>query len=145
MRVILLKSVKGLGEVDEIKEVKRGYALNFLIPQNLAVLATPSEIKKLEQIKKLKEEEKKRKIEEAKELRKRLEGLEIEIKVKTDEKGTLFGSVSPKEVAEALKKQGIEIEEKQIEMESIKKIGEYVIKIKLAGEIESQVKIKVSG
>ena len=145
MKIILLKNISKLGKADEIKEVATGYARNFLIPQNLAVQAIPIEIKKLEQRKKMKESQKEKEMEKNKELKEKLEKMKIEIKVKADEKGKLFGSVGQKEIANALMKQGMSIDERQIEIEKpIKEVGEYVVKVKLAEGIEGKVRIIIS-
>jgi large subunit ribosomal protein L9 len=149
MKIILLKDIQDLGKVNEIKEVADGYARNFLIPKNLVILANQKEIEKLEQKKKMKEIDKKKEIEKAKEFRKQLEKIKVEIMVrqthhkKTDEKEKLFGLIGPKEIVEALAKQGLKVDEKQIEMKPIKEVGEYLIKVKLAEEIEGEVKIMV--
>ena len=144
MKVILLKNIQGIGRADEIKEVKTGYARNFLIPKGLVILATQKEIEKLEAKKEINEKEKAREIEKAKKIKKKLEKIKLNIKVKADEKGKLFGSVGPKQIAEALSEREVEVDEKQIEMQGIKEVGEYLVKVRLAEGVEGKMGIKIS-
>ncbi len=132
MKVILLQDVPGTGRKYDVKEVRDGYGRNFLIARNLAKLATPQAIKKIEEEKKIQEEE--RKIQEDL-LEKTLAGLEnlkITIDAKENEKGHLFAGIHIKEIREALKKQHhLEIPEDMIELNKpIKETGEHKIKIK---------------
>lgn len=132
MKVVLLKQVKGLGQPGDIKEVADGYARNFLLPQNLAVLATPQAIAKAE--KKAEEKEKKEEVKSKnlKKLEKKLKGLKLEIKAKANEAGTLYKAVGAKEIIEELNKKGFSVEEKKIKIDSpFKKIGEYEVSVDL--------------
>ena len=124
MKVILLKSVSSLGHIGEVKEVKNGYAQNYLLPNNLAVIATQTNIRahkqKIEQGKKRKDRE----IKAEKKVAHSVDGASITIKAKADESGTLYGSVSPKVIIKVLKEQGYNLKESHLEMdEHIKKIG----------------------
>lgn len=144
MEVILKEDVKNLGKAGEVVRVSEGYARNFLFPSNKAIPATEKNIQRI------KEEFAKRKqnieIEKnkAEELANKIKGLEIVIKERTSEDGVLYGSVSQTEIIKELKKLGYEFEKSNIILkEHIKKVGIYDIMIKLSGDIEVKIKIKV--
>ncbi len=131
MKVILLTDVPKIGNRYDIKEFKDGYAINVLISKGLAVLATKSELTKLEQIK---EQITKRKNESEKtieDLMILLSNKTIIIKAKANDKGHLFKAVNSKEIVEEIfKALNIELEENFLEVGSIKEIGTHKIKIK---------------
>jgi len=144
MEVILKEDVKNLGKAGEIVRVSEGYARNFLFPNNKAAPATEKNIKRI------KEEFIKRKqnieIEKnkAEELANKINGLEIVIKQRASEDGILYGSVSQTEIIKELRKLGYDFEKSNIILtEHIKKVGIYDIIIKLSGDIETRIKIKV--
>ena len=99
------QDVKGKGKKGEVKEVPVGYANNFLLKKNYAVEATPGNLKQLELQKKRAKQERQQEIEDAKALKETLSNIEVEVSAKTGEGGKLFGSVSTKQIAEALKAQ----------------------------------------
>ncbi|MCP6640051.1 50S ribosomal protein L9, partial [Klebsiella pneumoniae] len=101
MKVIFTQDVKGKGKKGEVKDVPVGYAQNFLFKKNVAVEATPGNLKQLELKNKRAEEEREQEIEDAKALAKRLEDIEVEVTAKSGEGGKLFGSVSTKQIAQA--------------------------------------------
>lgn len=143
MKVIFLQNVKKVGQKDQVKEVNNGYAMNFLIPQKLAVEATPTMIKNLE--KKL--SEKADRVEKGSaEFRAnvaKLDGFTLSIKKKANAEGHLFSSVTTKDIAAALIINGIHLEEKDLELFSpIKKIGEVEIPIKNTTDIKLKIKIE---
>ncbi len=145
MKVLLIKDVKGLGKAGEIKNVKDGYARNYLLPRGFAKVATDEVIKEWE-----KEEAKRKAALEAElkainELKEKLENAKIVIKHKLGANGQLLGAVTNKEIAEKLKENGFEIDKKQIEHTSIKAPGEYEIDIKLGHGIHAKVNIIVEG
>jgi len=145
MKVLLIKDVKNLGKAGTIKEVKDGYAKNYLLPRGLAKVATPEVIKQWE------EEEAKRKAELEKELnainelKNKLESSKVIIKHKLGANGQLLGAVTNKEIAEKLKEMGFEIDKKQIEHTSIKAPGEYQVDIKLGHGIHAKINLEVEG
>ncbi len=145
MKVILLENIPKLGKKYDIKNVSDGYALNFLIPKKLAVAATPQKIKEIENLKK-QEELKNQKMQLLfKELAEKIKNTTLNFRLKTDKSGKTFGSVTKEDIAKQLEKMtGIKIEEKQIILdEHIKKVGDYLIKIKFSPEIETELKIQV--
>ncbi|MFA6047685.1 MAG: 50S ribosomal protein L9 [Parcubacteria group bacterium] len=145
MKVIFLQDVKSVARKGDIKDVAEGYARNFLFPKKMAEMATD------EAIKNVTAQKEKERVEEAKNTEKmrQLAGVlrDMEIVLKSKEKnGKLFGSISKKDIAENLKREGSEITEEKIILENpIKKIGEYKIEIKLTSDIVSYIKLKVEG
>ena len=145
MKVILNQDVKGQGKKGEMVEVSEGYARNYLLPRNLAVKATADNINAL----KLKEQAKKAQIErekeQAKAYAKQLGASVVKVRAKGGENGKLFGSVTSKEIAEALKEQhGIVLEKNRIVLEeNIKNFGSYDVKCKLGHEISGTIHVLV--
>jgi large subunit ribosomal protein L9 len=137
MKVILLQDVPNLGGKDESIVVKDGYGRNYLIPQKLAILATPSAEKMLaENLRQRAHKEEKLKAEALK-MAEKLKSLTIVIGAKTSSTGKIFGSVNNIMVAEALKDKGFEIDRKQITIkeDSIKEVGMHKAKIKFHREV----------
>lgn len=148
MDVILLKDIKGVGKKGEIVKVKEGYAKNFLFPQNAGILATQEELNKIANQKKREEKENQKILDDAKEKGKKLEKVNVIIKVKTGGNGKIFGSVTGKEVADAIEKSsGITIDKKKVTLkeEHIKSTGTYVAVVKLHNEVKAEVKVTVEG
>jgi len=145
MKVILLQDVKGVGKKDQMIEAADGYARNFLFPKKLAVEATKANIASLESKKKSAEQTRVKDLEDARALKTALEEKTITIAQKTGEGGRLFGSVTNKEVAQALKDQeGIDIDRKKITIpEAIKKVGEYTADIKLHTDVSASLKLEI--
>lgn len=124
MRIILTENVKGLGQVGEIKEVKNGYAVNFLVPRRLAILATAENIKKAENLRQEREKRVMEEIERMRQVSEKLKDLRLVMETKADEKGHLYVGINPKKVAEALKERGIAVEAELVLVnEPIKKLG----------------------
>lgn len=145
MKVILLEDVKNVGKKGEILNAKDGYARNFLFPKNLAIEATPVNLKNLEAAQKQKEKKEKEAYEEAKKLEEELTKLTVVIKTKTGENGKLFGAVTSKEIAENIEKEhGLTIDKRKYEMDPIKSVGEYFVKIKLHPQVNAQVRVVVT-
>ena len=145
MKVLLIKDVKGLGKAGEIKNVKDGYARNYLIPKGFAKLATDEVIKKWQEEQKIKEEELKKELAKFNELKEKIENTKLIIKHKLGANGHLYGAITNKEVAEHLKEKGIEIDKKHIDMKQIKAVGEYSVDIKLGHGIHAKLDLVVEG
>jgi len=144
MKVILLDDVTTLGRRGEVREVSDGYARNFLIPQKLALTATPGNLKNLTQIKSQQEAKASRIKAEAESLRARIEPLLCEERRQASEEGKLFGSVTSQDLADFLAKQNIQIERRRIVLaEPIKGLGEFAIPIRLHPEVTAQLKVVV--
>ena len=144
MEVIFIKDLKGQGKKGDIKTVKDGYAENFLIKNGYAVIKNKENLAKLqkEQQNKKAEDEKNKKI--AEELKKKLDTLVLEFKVKTGEGEKVFGSVSLKQVKDALSKEGYKIEKSQIELtSSMASLGFHNIDINLYPGINAKVKAHI--
>ena len=143
MKVILLSDVKKVGKKGEIKEVEDGYARNFLISRGLAVMASEGANKVLAKQNKEKEKQEQIAKEEAIKLKEELSKIELDFKVKAKE-GRVSGSVSTKEIAEELKKKGIEIDKRKIiDNEPITSLGYSNIKIELYKGVIGTIKIKL--
>jgi len=144
MEVILKQDIKNLGEKDDIVNVKPGYGRNFLIPQGFAQLATPSARKVFaENIKQAQfKQEKIRKDADA--IAAKLEGVKLTIGAKAGESGKIFGAINTIQIADALKKQGFEVDRRRITFETEPKmVGEYVANLNLHKEVKVQVPFEV--
>ena len=146
MKVILLQDVKSLGKKGDVVEVSEGYARNMLLKKGLGKEATGSNMNDLKLQKANAEKVAKEALEAAQALGKEMEGKSVKLAVKTGEGGRVFGSVSSKEVAEALKKQlGYEIDKKKILMEApIKMLGVTNVQIKLHTKVTTEIKVHVT-
>ena len=142
MKIILREDVKNLGNTGEIKEVKNGYANNYLIPRNLAYPETNQYSKIFENEKKIALKKLEKINKEAQELKEKFENLSLNINVKIGQDEKLFGSVTSQDIVEKLKEQGFNLSKKQIILEeNIRKLGIYNIPIKISPEIEATLKI----
>lgn len=143
MKIIFTQDVKGKGKKGEVKNVPVGYANNFLIKNNYAVEATPGNLKKLEQQNKRIEKDKQQELDDAKALKAQLEDLEVEVTAKSGESGKLFGSVSTKQIAEALHKQhGIKIDKRKMELShGIQALGYTNVPVKLHKDVEGVIRV----
>ncbi len=145
MKVILEKDIANLGEEGDIKEVKSGYARNYLLPNKFAMPYNKKNLLTLEQKKATIEKKKEEKRTDAAGLKERIEAEEIVFAMPAGTGGKLFGSVSNALIAEALEKKGFSIERKRIEVpeHAIKQLGEYKVKIRLYERKEAILRVKV--
>jgi large subunit ribosomal protein L9 len=144
MKVILKEDIPNLGKAGQIVNVKDGYARNFLFPKGLALLADEKNMKLLEYQKKKIEEEAKKKRQDAQSIFERLSQVNLKISAKAGEDQKLFGSITSKDIANALEKEGFAIDKKQITVsEPIKRIGEYEVEVKLHENITAKVKVTI--
>lgn len=143
MKVIFTQDVKGKGKKGEVKEVPVGYANNFLLKKNYAVEATPGNLKQLELQKKRAKQERQQEIEDAKALKETLSNIEVEVSAKTGEGGKLFGSVSTKQIAEALKAQhDIKIDKRKMDLPNgVHSLGYTNVPVKLDKEVEGTIRV----
>lgn len=145
MRIILLKDVDKVGKKYEIKEVKNGYARNFLIPNSLAKPATKEAVVWLETQREIEEKKSEKELKKTQEVASTFDGQEIIIPVKIGkERDQLFESITAQKISEKLKELGLEIKKNQIELpEPIKELGEYPVKIKFEHNLEAEIKVIV--
>ncbi|HRY60712.1 MAG TPA: 50S ribosomal protein L9 [Candidatus Fermentibacter sp.] len=144
MKVLLTHNVKDIGRSGDTAEVSDGYARNFLFPRKLAVLAQEGNLKLAADVKR-KASERDAKIEaRSRELAARLEGVVCTIKSPSDPSGNLYGSVTDREVAQALEQAGIPVDRRQISMDQhIKKVGDHSVMIRISGAIEKGITVRV--
>tara|TARA_B100000902_G_scaffold154715_1_gene151153 strand:+ start:556 stop:1005 length:450 start_codon:yes stop_codon:yes gene_type:complete len=146
MEVILKKDIENLGFLDDIVNVKAGYGRNYLIPNGLAVLATVSEKKILQENLKQKEQKNQKIIAELELVKKKIESLELSISSKVGEDQKLFGSVNSASISSALKKEDIEIDKKYIIIEgasTIKTTGSFLATIRLHRDLNASLSFDV--
>lgn len=145
MKVILKEDIINLGDMGNVVEVKNGYGRNYLIPKDLAVEANLKNVKQLEHQKKLLQSRIKKVRVEAEELSGKIASISISIEVKSGKDGKLFGSVTSKDIAEAVAAQGIEIDKRKINLqEPIKRLGEYEIPVKVRQDVIAAIKLEVT-
>lgn len=144
MRVILKETIESLGIIGSEIEVKNGYARNYLLPQKKAVSATPQNRKLFEQEKAKVELQIAKERGIAEEMAKRLEGVSVTIPAKVHEEDRLYGSVTVREVLDALLKQEIVVERRMILLkEPIKSLGTYQVPIRVYKEVEPEITVEV--
>ena len=146
MKVVLLADVKGTGKKGEIKEVSDGFAQNFLIKTGKARKADNSAISENKIKKEATEFHKEMQKHDAMTLAKEINGTKVVVKIKCGENGKTFGSVTSKEIAEALNQKGFDIDKRKIELkEPLKTIGVYDVSAKLHPEVSAKFKIEIVG
>src|SRR5438105_4685160 len=145
MRVILKREVGGLGRPGDVKDVADGYAQNFLLPRGLAIEATAGQMKHLAQERAADKAKKDRAHADAEDLAARLATITLIFKLKAGEQGKTFGSVTSKDVADALKKEHrIEIDRTKISLgEQVKTLGTHSVEIRLLPDVRAKVAIAV--
>lgn len=144
MQVILKEDVVNLGYKDDVVTVKDGYGRNYLIPQGKAVIASPSAKKVLAENLKQRAHKLEKIKADAQEMATKLEGVALTIGAKTSSTGTIFGSVTNIQVAEALEKLGFTVDRKIIYIkESVKEVGNYKAQIKLHKEVSVEIPFEV--
>jgi len=146
MKVILLQDIDNLGKKHEVKEVKDGYARNFLIPQGLVKIATEEALKWLEAQREIEEKRAEEGLKQVQETASRLDGQEVVITVKIGEEGQLFESINVQKIFDELKKMGFVVKKNQIDLiEPIKELGEFPVKVKFDHNLEPEITVVVVG
>ena len=144
MEVILKKDFITLSYEGDICKVKDGYARNYLIPRNIAVIKNAGNLKTLAQMQKSLEKKRAKRKMDAEILKGKIVDISVMIPVKVAENGKLYGSVSPQNIVDALKEKEIDINKKDVHMDKhIKELGEYEIEIKLYHSVNANIKINV--
>lgn len=145
MKIILKQDVPNLGQEGDIEEVADGYARNYLIPQGMAVRATPGAMKDFEHRRKVQAKKHERMKKRAETLARRLTAQTLTFEVKMGETGQLYGSITNADIAEALEEQiGEEIDRRDIPLaEPIREVGEHFVPVHLMEDVEPQVRVVV--
>ena len=144
IKIVLKGDVAGVGKTGDVKQVKDGFARNFLLPRNLASVATDHALRQVEIDQKKKETKKVLEKKKAQELAEKFNNLSVTMAVEVNEDGKLYGSLSAQDVEKALSAEGIEIDKKMILLTSpIKDLGIYDLDIKLHPEVAVKIKVWV--
>jgi large subunit ribosomal protein L9 len=144
VQVILKQSVEHLGKAGEVVRVKPGFARNYLLPRGMALVATGSNLKQVEHERRiaLATADKQRKLAEGSAAL--VEGLVVEIRMQAGEGDKLFGSVTARDIADALHSKGVDIDRKKLDVpDSIKSLGEYEVAAKFGSDVTAKFKVRV--
>ncbi|MEU8826140.1 50S ribosomal protein L9 [Streptomyces sp. NPDC048636] len=145
MKIILTNEVSGLGTAGDVVDVKDGYARNYLVPRGLAIRWTKGGEKDVEQIRRGRRIREIATIEQANEVKARLEGVKVQLKTRAGDAGRLFGSVTPADIASAIKAAGgPDVDKRRIEVLSpIKTLGAHQVSVRLHAEVAAKVGVEV--
>ena len=144
MRVILLSDQRHLGKRGEVVDVKPGFGRNYLVPQGFALEATHANVKFFEQQRGKIDAQHAKERDAAAEIAKAMEALRVEIAKRVGETGTLYGSVTAGDVADALEKKGFVVDRRRIDLEGgIKALGDHPVRIELHPEVITEVTVAV--
>jgi large subunit ribosomal protein L9 len=145
MKIILTHEVSGLGAAGDVVDVKDGYARNYLVPRGFAIRWTKGGEKDVAQIRRARKIHEIATIEQANEIKARLEGVKVRLAVRSGDAGRLFGSVTPADLASAIKSSGgPEVDKRRIELGSpIKTLGSHQVSVRLHPEVAAQLGIEV--
>lgn len=145
MKIILTHEVSGLGTAGDVVDVKDGYARNYLVPRGLAIRWTKGGEKDVEQIRRGRRIREIATIEQANEVKAQLEGVKVRLKTRAGDAGRLFGSVTPADIASAIKDAGgPEVDKRRIEVPApIKTLGAHQVSVRLHAEVAAKVGVEV--
>ncbi len=144
MKVLLIKDVYKLGRAGDVKKVADGYGRNFLLPQKLAVLATPGAMKTAEKVRAQAEVQRAALNSELKDLADHINGITLTFPVKAGETGKLYGSITSQDIAKAIQEQTrYEVKRQQIDMQPIRELGEFKAHVRLTIDLMPEIKILV--
>ena len=145
MKVLLLKDVYKLGHAGDVKKVADGYGRNFLLPQGLAVLATPGALKTVEKIREKAAVERAALNQEMSGIAEKLTNVELQFYSKAGETGKLYGSITSQMVVDELnKKAGTSLSKHQIESDPIRTLGEHIATVRLTVDLTPKIKVFVN-
>lgn len=146
MQVVLLQDVAKLGKKGDVVNAAEGYARNFLFPRNLAAPASEGKLKEISTQKKAQADKKQKQEAEAKELAAKISNLTVTLQAKVGEGGRLFGAISSKDIADAIKSQhGYDVDKKKIVLkEPIKTLGDHKITIKIHPVAQAEISVRVT-
>ena len=146
MRLILREAVEHLGRTGDLVTVKPGYARNYLIPRGLAYRATEANVRRIEEERRIREERARRAYLEASRQASRLDGLALRFTARASEEGTLYGSVSARDILERAEQVdlGFDLDRRSVQLdEPIKTVGEHVVPLRLHAGVESEIRVIV--
>jgi len=144
VEIILLSDQRNLGKRGQVVDVKPGYARNFLLPQGFALPATKANVKLFEQQRKKIDARHAQEKTAAEAFAAQLQGLSLSIAKRVGETGTLYGSVTAGDIAEALAKQGVTVDRRQIDLEGgIKTLGDHPVRVDLHSEVVAELTVSV--
>jgi len=145
MKVILIRDVDKLGKKYDVKEVKNGYARNFLIPKGLVKPATEKALKWLEIQKEIEAKKAEEELKKFQQSASAIDGQELIIQIKVNDEGLPFEKISSKKISEKLKELGFEIKNSQIDLlNPIAELGEFPVKIKFSHNLEAEIKVIIT-
>ena len=144
MKVLLIKDVYKLGRAGDVKKVADGYGRNFLLPQNMAVLATPGAMKQAERIREKAATTRAILNDEMSTVAEQLAKVQLSFGARAGETGKLYGSITSQEVADAiLKKAGVAVKRQQLDMQPLRTLGEHVVRVRLTMDLIPEIKVTV--
>ncbi len=144
MKIILRDDIDTLGKCGEVVTVKDGYARNYLIPRNLAIPATPGNLRSIDEVNRQKQFRDRKRMREAERLKLAMEKVSLTAEVQVGEEDRIFGSVTSSQIAELLKQQNFLVDRRDILLEEpIRSLGVYTVDVKLERDVIAQVKVWV--
>ena len=143
MKIILKKAVANLGEVDEIVEVKNGYAIHYLVRQGYAIVAPPSNLKQHEETLRQRAHKEAKKVADAEALAAKIAAQTVKVAVKVSEAGKIYGSVTAAQLADALVAAGVEVDKKDITVPEVKELGAYEAVVKVYKAVKATLAFEV--
>jgi len=145
MEIILRETIDNLGRAGQVVKVADGYARNFLLPNKLAVEATPGNMKALERIRAALAKKTATELEAAKKQAELLSLVALKFSRKTGENDQMFGSVTSGDIADGLKKEGFEVDKRQVQLpEPLKTLGDFPVAVKVFRDVTAQIQIHIS-
>jgi large subunit ribosomal protein L9 len=144
VRVVLKQEVRGLGRPGDVKEVADGYAQNFLLPKGLAIEASVGELKRVAQERASAQLKQDRTHGDAETLAKKLDAVTLIFKLKAGDQGKTFGSVTTKEIADALKREHkINVDPRKIQAEALRALGVHKVEVRLLADVRGHVTVAI--
>lgn len=144
MKVILMQDVKGLGQKGEVKTVSDGYARNYLLPKGMAEKANAESLDKLRKKKAAENKRKHRELTASRQLKEQIENLYIKISANAGESGRLFGSITNKDIAEHLVRQGVKVDRRKINLaEPLRQLGVHRVSLRLHPQVEAELEVEI--
>lgn len=144
VHVVLTEDLPNVGKSGELVKVRPGFARNFLVPRGLAVSATQENVARIEHEKKVAESRAAKVLREAQELAQKLASVKLTITRPVGEGDRLYGSVTPRDIEEALKSQGYVVDRRRIETDALKSLGTFQVPIRLATSVSATVEVTVA-